>query len=133
MEAPIDQEGRNCEHRPVSHLLLDDPKYCWLHFRFWWFLTNNHRSSHRRCSVRKGVLRNSAKFSGKHLCQSLFFNKVTFFKLTLLKKRVLCTCFPVNFAKCFRAPFLQNDIPVPFLTCIAKLVGVTTSWFLWSS
>ena len=34
------------------------------------------RSSHRGCSVRKGVLKNFAKFSGKHLCQSLFFNKV---------------------------------------------------------
>ena len=28
------------------------------------------------CSVRKGVLRNFAKFTGKHLCQSRFFNKV---------------------------------------------------------
>ena len=35
------------------------------------------RSSHRRCSVRKGVLRNFAKFTWKHLCQSLFLNKVT--------------------------------------------------------
>ena len=26
--------------------------------------------------VRKGVLRNFAKFTGKHLCQSLFVNKV---------------------------------------------------------
>ena len=34
------------------------------------------RSSHQRCFVRKGVLRNFAKFTGKHLCQSLFFNKV---------------------------------------------------------
>ena len=25
---------------------------------------------------RKGILRNSAKFTGKHLCQSLFFNRV---------------------------------------------------------
>ena len=25
---------------------------------------------------RKGILRNFAKFTGKHLCQSLFFNKV---------------------------------------------------------
>ena len=33
------------------------------------------RSSHRRCSVRKGVLRNYAKVTGKHLCQSLYFNK----------------------------------------------------------
>ena len=35
-----------------------------------------NRSSHRRCSVKKGVLRNYAKFTGKHLCQSFFFNKV---------------------------------------------------------
>ena len=34
------------------------------------------RSSHRRCSVKKGVLRNFAKFTGKHLCQRLFFDKV---------------------------------------------------------
>ena len=29
-----------------------------------------------RCSVKKSVLRNFAKFTGKHLRQSLFFNKV---------------------------------------------------------
>ena len=34
------------------------------------------RSSHQSCSLRKGILRNFAKFTGKHLCQSLFFNKV---------------------------------------------------------
>ena len=28
------------------------------------------------CSVRKDVLKNFAKLTGKHLCQSLFFNKV---------------------------------------------------------
>ena len=30
----------------------------------------------QRCSVRKGVLRNFTKFTGKHLCQNYFFNKV---------------------------------------------------------
>ena len=34
------------------------------------------RSSHQRCSIKKSVLRNFTKFIGKHLCQSLFFNKV---------------------------------------------------------
>ena len=29
------------------------------------------KSSHQRCSVKKDVLRNFAKFTGKHLCQSL--------------------------------------------------------------
>ena len=34
------------------------------------------RSSHQRFPTKKGVLRNFAKFTGKHLCQCLFFNKV---------------------------------------------------------
>ena len=41
----------------------------------------NPRNSHRRCSVKKGVLKNFAKFTGKHLCQSLFFNKVAGLRL----------------------------------------------------
>ena len=44
------------------------------------------RSSHRRCFVRKGALRNLAKFIGKHLCQSLFFNKVGGLRLATLSK-----------------------------------------------
>ena len=39
-------------------------------------LWTQNRSTHRRCSVRKSVLRNFAKFTGKHLCQILFLNKV---------------------------------------------------------
>ena len=34
------------------------------------------RSSHQRCSVKKYVLRDFTKLTGKHLCQSLFFNEV---------------------------------------------------------
>ena len=42
------------------------------------------------------------KLKGKHLCQSLFFNKVAGLKpATLLKKRLLHRCFPMNFAKKF--------------------------------
>ena len=33
------------------------------------------RSSHRRCSIEKGVLKNFAKFIGKHPCQSLFLKQ----------------------------------------------------------
>ena len=44
------------------------------------------RSSHQRCSMKKDVLRNFAKFTGKHLCQSLFFNKVTGLLLLYLKR-----------------------------------------------
>ena len=34
------------------------------------------RSRHRRCSVRKSVLGNFAKFIGKHLCKNLILIKL---------------------------------------------------------
>ena len=58
---------------------------------------------------KKSVLRNFTKFTGKHLCQSFFFNKVAGLRpATLLKKRLWHRCFPVNFVKFLRTPFLQN-------------------------
>ena len=33
------------------------------------------RNSHQWCSMKKDVLRNFTKFTGKHLCQSLFFKR----------------------------------------------------------
>ena len=54
---------------------------------------------------KKGFLRNFSKFTGKHLCQRLFFKvRDSFLKLKSLWHR----CFPVNFAKFLRTPFLQN-------------------------
>ena len=45
----------------------------------------------------------------KHLCQSLFFRKVAGLRpVTLLKKKLWHRCFPANFVKFSRAPFLQN-------------------------
>ena len=38
------------------------------------------RSSHRRCSVKKGVFKNLQKFTGKHLCCSLFLIKLQVFR-----------------------------------------------------
>ena len=71
----------------------------------------NSRSSHRRCSVRKGVLRNFTKLSGKHLCQGLFFNKVVGLRpATLLKKRLWHSCFPENFVKFLRTPFYRTPL-----------------------
>ena len=52
----------------------------------WWLLYScfsKFRSSHRRCSVRKSVFRNFEKFTGKHLCQSLFFIKLQSWGLQL--------------------------------------------------
>ena len=67
------------------------------------------RSSYQRCSLRNCVLRNFTKFMGKHLCASLFFNKVAVLRpATLSKKRLKRRCFPVSFAKFLKTPFLQN-------------------------
>ena len=47
---------------------------------------------------KRGILRNFTKFTGKHLYQSLFLNKVAGLRpATLLKKRLWHRCFPVNF------------------------------------
>ena len=64
----------------------------------WWEI--NFRSSHWRRSVKKDVLKNFAKCAAKHLCQSLL--------ATLLKRRLWNRCFPVNFPKFLRTPFVQN-------------------------
>ena len=63
----------------------------------------------QRCSVvKKAVLRNFTKFTGKRLSASLFFNKVAGIRpATLLKKRLWHRYFAVKF---LRTPFLQNTL-----------------------
>ena len=77
---------------------------------------------------KKGVLRNFTKFTGKHLCQSLSFNKVADLRpATLLKKRLWHRCFPVNFVKFLRTPFLQNTAGRLLLKC--KCLSVTRFFY----
>ena len=74
-------------------------------FFFKW--SQNHIFTHCRSSrwevfCKKGALRNLAKFTGKHLRQSLF--------ATLLKRRLWCRCFPMNFTKFLRTHFLIEHL-----------------------
>ena len=79
------------------------------------FLTeSNIRSSQRRCSVKKAVLKIFANFTGKHLCWSLFLIKL---QANLIKKRLQQRYFPVNFAKFFRTPILKNICEQLLLHC----------------
>ena len=58
---------------------------------------------------KKGVLENFSKFTEIRLCQSLIFN--IFLRseaCNFIHKETLDICFPVNFAKLLRTPFLQN-------------------------
>ena len=58
---------------------------------------------------KKCVLRNFVKLTGKHLCQSLFFNKVIGLRpATFLKKRLWHRCFLVNFTKFLGTPFYRT-------------------------
>ena len=67
------------------------------HYQFL-FLHQYHyhlfKSSRPELFCKKGVLKNFAKFAGKDLCQSLFFNKVASLRpATLLKKRLCAVVF----------------------------------------
>ena len=67
---------------------------------------NNFKSSDPEVFCKKAVLTNFAKFPGKHLCQSLFFDKES----SLKKKRFWYRCFPVSYAKFLRTPFLKEHL-----------------------
>ena len=74
------------------------------------------RSTRPEVLCKKGVLRNLAKFTGKHLCQSLCLRPAT-----LLKKRLWHSCFPANFAKFLRTPFLTEYLRRLLLKSINNL------------
>ena len=62
---------RNVEHPKIAQFVPGIKNQIFYNIK-----NRQHRSSHRRCSVKKGVLRNFAKFTGKHLCQRLFCNSL---------------------------------------------------------
>ena len=74
-----------------------------------YYKLRHYRSSRPKVFCKKGVLKNFPKFTGKHLCQNLFFNKVAGLRpASLLKKRLWHWCFPVKFLKFLKKSFLQN-------------------------
>ena len=81
-----------------------------------------YRSSHRRCFVRKGVLRNFAKFTGKNLHQSLYF----------IKKETLVQAFSCEFCKISKNTFspehLQTTASVFSIDhfCFKILINIST-------
>ena len=59
-------------------------------------MTTHQRSSNQSCPVRIDVLRKFAKFTGKHLCQRMFLNKVADLRLsknTLFYRTPPSDCF----------------------------------------
>ena len=88
-----------------------------------------NRSGRPEVVCKKRVLKNFSKFTGKHLCRSLFFNKVAGLRsATLLKKRLWHRCFPVDFEKFLRTPFFIEHLwwlllsrPFRLLPCMTIL------------
>ena len=72
------------------------------------------RSSHQKCSMKKGALRNFTKFTGK---------VADLIPATLLKMRPWHRYFPVNLTKFLRTPFLHNTSGQLLLTFL-ELKGV---------
>ena len=79
----------------------------YFHFIFW--LVYLWRSSRPEVFCKNRVLRFFTKFTGTHLCQSLFFNKIAGVRpTTLLKRRLWQRFFPVNSVKLLRKPFFTE-------------------------
>ena len=97
----------------------------WSHWNFWlsllWlnssksflmkekthFFVSHHknlRSSRLEVYCKKDVLRNFAKFTGKHLCQSLFFNKVA-------DQEILAQVFSCEFCEICQNIFFYRTPP----------------------
>ena len=67
------------------------------------------RSSHRRCSVNKDVLKNFANFTGKHLCWSLF-NKVTYLKACNFIKKTPTQVFSCEIREIFKNNYFEEHL-----------------------
>ena len=76
-----------------------------------------NRNSDQRCSMKEGVLRNFKKFTGKHLHQSLFLNKVAG-----LHRR-----FPVNFEIFLRTPLFIEHLWWLLLNKAFSLIKIDAS------
>ena len=85
------------------------------------------RSSHQRCSLKKGVLRNFAKFAGKNCARVSFLIKLQTLGVQLnLKNRLWHGYFSVNFAK-----FLREHLQNTWATAAGQCKHQRSRHFIW--
>ena len=70
------------------------------------------RGSHQRCSVKKSVIRNFAKFTGKHLCQIFSFNKVAGLRLQDYRPQTLAQMFFCEYCEISKNNFSYRTLSV---------------------
>ena len=99
-EIVLEKQKKMCKHYLLTVQLhrLFIPTIVMYIFTNWEMNFRSLKVFYRKC-----VLRNFAKFTGKHLCQSLFFNKVA-------GNRPVPECFPMNFSKFLKAPFFFTEL-----------------------
>ena len=109
----------------LSFPIVDDVRICWRSWKVF-----SYKNQRRRCFIIKVVLKISQNSPKKKQYQSFFFNKVA--GPTFLKKKIWHRCFPVNFPKFLRTPFLQKTSGQFLLPCkyLKKLVWYKTKLLL---
>ena len=69
------------------------------------------RSNYRRCSIEKGVLKNVAKFTGKHLGQNLLLIKgMKVSACNFIKNETLAQAFSCKFCEIFKNTFFTEHL-----------------------
>ena len=99
------------------------------------------RSRHRMCSFEKVILKNLSKFTGKHLCQSIFFNKFReIFKNIFFHGTPPCGCYCLLKLKLkfYKTIYLKNHLKWwkfgrKQQQFFFKTAFCTCSWNLWKS
>ena len=95
-----------------------------------------YRSSRPEVFYKKGVLRNLANFTGKHLCQTFFFNKVAGDGLQLYWKKTLGQAFSCEICEISKNAFFYRIPPAAasvfrfflyFSLCKSKLFLMTVA------
>ena len=76
------------------------------------YKAGRYRSSRPEVCSKKGVLRNFTKFTGKHLCHRVFFNKVAGLRPATLLKKTLAQVFSCEFSEISKNNFSYRTPPV---------------------
>ena len=99
-----------------------------------------YRSSRPKVFCKKSVLRNVAKFTGKHLRQGLFFNKVAGLRpqpWNFIKKETLAHVFLCGFCEISKDIFFYRTLPVAASTHRNQLTDLqvkqSLDWFLYDA
>ena len=83
------------------------------HLIDWWHLTHSWKiniSSRPKVFCKKRVLRNFTKFTGKHPCQSLFFNSAAGFRPATLFKKRLAQVLSCEFCEISKKTFFTEHL-----------------------